>query len=174
MILVHSNSQILKYASRTLVIHLMRKCEIWYMTSTELKFYNIFWHLMRFCTSVNYFENMSPFSEKTHFTNQYNKNNKIGIFFALHMLKVFLQILLSVIWYQTVKRNLISVTYQAGFWRRYSGMRAKILTSKSKSVFLYINIFYNTLTFLHFNTNQNLFRLKKVYFSLCKQCRKTF
>ena len=44
---------------------------------------------------------------------------------------------------------------------------------KSRSTFLYIDIFYNTLMFLHLNTNQNLFRLKKVTFALWKQCRKS-
>ena len=44
---------------------------------------------------------------------------------------------------------------------------------KGRSTFLYIDVFYNTLMFLHFNTNQNLFWFKKVKFALCKQCRKS-
>ena len=36
----------------------------------EFRFYNIFGHLMIFCTRVNYFENMKPFADKTQFTGQ--------------------------------------------------------------------------------------------------------
>ena len=36
----------------------------------EFKFYNIFGHLMRFCTSVDYFENMNPFVDKKQFAEQ--------------------------------------------------------------------------------------------------------
>ena len=32
--------------------------------------YNIFGILLRFCVSVNYFENMNPFADKIHFTDQ--------------------------------------------------------------------------------------------------------
>ena len=40
------------------------------MEDLEFKFYNIFGHLMRFCTRVNYFENMKPFADETQFTEQ--------------------------------------------------------------------------------------------------------
>ena len=63
MILLHSYNQILKY-----VEHMLQVREG--MEDLEFKFYNIFGHLMRFCTRVNYFENMKPFADKTQFTEQ--------------------------------------------------------------------------------------------------------
>ena len=56
------------------------------MEDLEFKFYNIFWHLMRFCTRVNYFENMKPFADKTQFTEQnlLAKTTKLVCFSFLH------------------------------------------------------------------------------------------
>ena len=48
----------------------MGQCAKGYKTSTELDFYKVFGHLMRFCGSVIYFENMNPFADKTQFTDQ--------------------------------------------------------------------------------------------------------
>ena len=61
-------------------------------------------------------------------------------------------------------RSLILVRYE----------RQNSDTQKGRSTFLYIDVFYNTLMFLHFNTKQNLFSFNKVNFALCKQCRKSF
>ena len=63
MILLHSYNQILIY-----VEHLLQVRER--MEDLEFKLCNIFGHLMRFCTRVNYFENMKPFADKTQFTEQ--------------------------------------------------------------------------------------------------------
>ena len=54
-------------------------------TSPELGFYNIFGHLMRFCYSVNYFENMNAFADKLQFTDQIllAKITKLVIFLFL-------------------------------------------------------------------------------------------
>ena len=61
-------------------------------------------------------------------------------------------------------RNLILV---------YQYERQNSNAEKGRSTSFYNNIFYNTLMFLHFNASQNLFRFKKVYFALRKQCRKS-
>ena len=55
----------------------------------------------------------------------------------------------------------------------YRYERQNLDAGKGRSTFLYIDVFYNTFMFLHFNTNQNLFWFKKVNFGLCKQCRKS-
>ena len=47
-------------------------------------------------------------------------------------------------------------------WYWYTGMDGQILApQKRRCTILYADIFYNTLTFIHFNTNQNLFWSKK-------------
>ena len=52
-------------------------------------------------------------------------------------------------------------------------MEDQIMTPKKRRpTILYTDIFYNTLTFLHFSTNQSLLRGKKANFALCKRCRK--
>ena len=61
MILIHSFNQILNYLedlSYTWCVSAGSN-----KTSAELEFYNIFEHLIKFCTS----ENMNPFAEKTQF-----------------------------------------------------------------------------------------------------------
>ena len=115
----------------------MRKCGKGYKTSTELKFCNIFGHLMRFYARANFASSKLPIFCSWH-ARKFAKNPPLCFFVSewLIPLKYPLYNYFNLYYYlitNSTKKVDISVS-------------SKVLTpKKSRSTLLYTDIFYNTL-----------------------------
>ena len=154
----------------------MCKCRVGYKISTELEFYNIFGDLTRFCVSVNYFFCKLLISCSWHARNIV-ANPPVCFFVSKWVIPLMYPLynLFSLYYYMIPnrKKEVDISDVSSRNLHRYTRISSQNSDGqKSSFTFLYIDVFYNTLVFLLFNTYQKLFWLKKVNFVLLKQCRK--